>query len=107
MKNDEEKADKGMTNGSRTRFFQRQQKIHDAPRVQHPRWVEPISPTYQSYESRLAELLGLSSHRKRSERPAIPYQPVLTRKRECRTALRWHHKIPHTRISRNGMIIET
>jgi hypothetical protein len=72
MKNDEEKADKGMTNGSRTRFFQRQQKIHDAPRVQHPRWVEPISPTYQSYESRLAELLGLSSHRKRSEAAGNP-----------------------------------
>jgi CheY-like chemotaxis protein len=32
--------------------------------------------------------------------------PVLTRKRECRTTLRWHHKIPHTRISRDGIVID-
>ena len=40
-----------------------QQEIHDALRVQHPDWVEPDGdcPTCESYESRLAELLGLSS----------------------------------------------
>jgi hypothetical protein len=31
--------------------------------VQHPEWIEPTGdcPTCESYESRLAELLGLSS----------------------------------------------
>ena len=43
-------------------YIQLQQKIHHALRVQHPEWVEPNgnSPTCDSYESRLAELLGLS-----------------------------------------------
>jgi hypothetical protein len=43
MTNDEDKADERMTNGSRTRVFQRKKKIHDALRVQHSKWVEPIS----------------------------------------------------------------
>ena len=40
-----------------------QQEIHDALRVQHPEWVEPNGdcPTCESYESRLAELLSISS----------------------------------------------
>jgi len=44
-------------------YPQLQQQIHDALRVQHPEWVEPNGdcPTCESYESRLAELLGLSS----------------------------------------------
>ena len=44
-------------------YTQLQQQIHDALRVQHPDWVEPNGdcPTCESYESRLAELLGLSS----------------------------------------------
>jgi hypothetical protein len=39
-----------------------QQQIHQDLRVQHPDWVEPNGdcPTCDSYESRLAELLGLS-----------------------------------------------
>jgi hypothetical protein len=43
-------------------YAQLQQQIHHALRVQHPDWVEPNgnSPTCDSYESRLAELLGLS-----------------------------------------------
>jgi hypothetical protein len=32
---------------------------------------------------------------------------TLTRKRDCPTTLWWHYKIPHTRISRNGMVIDT
>jgi hypothetical protein len=38
-----------------------QQQIHDDLRIQHPEWVEPNGncPTCDSYESRLAELLGL------------------------------------------------
>jgi hypothetical protein len=40
-----------------------QRQIHDALRVEHPEWVKPNGdcPTCESYESRLAELLGLSS----------------------------------------------
>jgi hypothetical protein len=37
---------------------------------------------------------------------ATAYQPVLTLKREHRTTLRWHHKIPHTRIRRSGIVSE-
>jgi hypothetical protein len=44
-------------------YAQLQRKIHDALRAEHPEWVEPNGdcPTCESYESRLAELLGLSS----------------------------------------------
>jgi hypothetical protein len=39
-----------------------QLQIHDDLRVQHPEWVEPNGecPTCDSYELRLAELLGLN-----------------------------------------------
>jgi hypothetical protein len=42
-------------------YIQLQQQIHHALRVQHPDWVEPNGncPTCDSYESRLADLLGL------------------------------------------------
>jgi hypothetical protein len=53
------------TNGSDEirSYNQLQQQIHDALRVQHPEWVQPNGdcPKCESYESRLAELLGLSS----------------------------------------------
>jgi hypothetical protein len=44
-------------------YAQLQRQIHDALRTEHPEWVEPNGdcPTCESYESRLAELLGLSS----------------------------------------------
>ena len=47
-------------------YAQLQRQIHDALRVEHPEWVEPNGdcPTCESYESRLAELLGLSSPNK-------------------------------------------
>jgi hypothetical protein len=43
-------------------YIQLQQQIHHALRVQHPDWIEPNGncPTCDSYESRLADLLGLS-----------------------------------------------
>jgi hypothetical protein len=43
-------------------YSQLQQQIHEDLRIQHPDWVEPNGncPTCDSYESRLAELLGLS-----------------------------------------------
>jgi hypothetical protein len=42
-------------------YSELQQEIHDALRIQHPDWVEPSGncPTCDSYEARLAELLGL------------------------------------------------
>jgi len=44
-------------------YAQLQQQIHNALRVEHPEWVKPNGdcPTCDSYESRLAELLGLSA----------------------------------------------
>ena len=55
----------GMTNGSQTPLFKLQREIHDALRVQHPDWIEPDGdcPTCESYEVRLAELLGFASPR--------------------------------------------
>jgi hypothetical protein len=43
-------------------YSELQHQIHDDLRVQHPEWVEPNGdcPTCDSYESRLAELLGLA-----------------------------------------------
>jgi hypothetical protein len=43
-------------------YSELQQQIHKDLRIQHPDWVEPNgdSPICDSYESRLAELLGLS-----------------------------------------------
>ena len=42
-------------------YAQLQRQIHDALRVEHPEWVEANGdcPTCESYESRLAELLGV------------------------------------------------
>jgi hypothetical protein len=47
-------------------YAQLQRQIHDALRAEHPEWVEANGdcPTCGSYESRLAELLGLSSPNK-------------------------------------------
>jgi hypothetical protein len=47
-------------------YIQLQQQIHDDLRIQHPEWVEPNGncPTCDSYESRLAELLGLTQRSK-------------------------------------------
>lgn len=49
-------------------YVELQHQIHDALREQHPEWVQPNGdcPTCESYETRLAELIGLfqSSERK-------------------------------------------
>jgi hypothetical protein len=44
-------------------YVQLQQQIHEALRKEHPEWVEPNGdcPMCKAYESRLAELLALSS----------------------------------------------
>jgi hypothetical protein len=61
--NNEDNANDEMTNGTNVPPFKLQQEIHDALRVQHPDWIEPDGdcPTCESYESRLAELLGFAS----------------------------------------------
>ena len=43
-------------------YTELQQQIHQGLRIQHPDWIEPNGdcPTCDSYESRLAELLGLN-----------------------------------------------
>jgi hypothetical protein len=43
-------------------YTELQQHIHEDLRTQHPEWVKPNGgcPTCDSYESRLAELLGLT-----------------------------------------------
>ena len=43
-------------------YSELQRQIHEDLRVQHPEWVQPNGdcPTCDSYESRLAELLGLT-----------------------------------------------
>jgi hypothetical protein len=43
-------------------YAELQEKIHNDLRVQHPEWIQPDGgcPTCESYEQRLAELLGLS-----------------------------------------------
>jgi uncharacterized protein len=42
-------------------YVQLQHQIHDALRKQHPEWIEQNGdcPTCESYEARLAELLGV------------------------------------------------
>ena len=52
-----------------------QQQIHDDLRVQHPEWVEPNGecPTCDSYESRLAELLGLTQSANAVRMQPIPF----------------------------------
>jgi len=51
------------TAGEIRSYAELQRQIHDALRLEHPEWVEPNGdcPTCESYESRLAELLGLSA----------------------------------------------
>jgi hypothetical protein len=47
-------------------YAQLQRQIHDALRVEHPEWVKSNGdcPACDSYESRLAELLGFASPNK-------------------------------------------
>jgi hypothetical protein len=44
-------------------YVQLQQQIHEALLREHPEWVQPNGecPMCEAYESRFAELLGLSS----------------------------------------------
>ena len=51
------------TGGGIGSYIELQRQVHDALRVEHPEWVKPNGdcPMCESYESRLVELLGLSS----------------------------------------------
>ena len=46
-------------------YVQLQRQIHEALRNEHPEWIQPNGecPMCEAYESRLAELLGLSFER--------------------------------------------
>jgi hypothetical protein len=46
-------------------YVQLQRQMHEALLKEHPEWVQPNGdcPMCEAYESRLAELLGLSSPR--------------------------------------------
>ena len=48
-------------------YVQLQRQMHEALLKEHPEWVQPNGecPMCEAYESRLAELLGLSSPRER------------------------------------------
>jgi hypothetical protein len=65
MTDDNDNTNDTMINDREISLSELQRQIHDALRIQHPDWVEPDGdcPTCESYESRLAELLGLSSTR--------------------------------------------
>jgi hypothetical protein len=66
MTNDGENTNARVANVTPVPLAQLQREIHEALRVQHPDWIEPNGdcPTCESYESRLAELFGLSSPQK-------------------------------------------
>jgi hypothetical protein len=52
-------------------------------------------------QSRIRAICGLLRPAAWRLKDSLDY--TLTRKRECRPTLRWHRKIPHTRIRRNGI----
>ena len=54
------------------------QQIHDDLRIQHPEWVQPNgeSPTCDSYEARLMELLDPSTRRGSNESIAGTYRAL-------------------------------
>jgi hypothetical protein len=52
-----------------------QRQIHEDLRVQHPEWVQPNgeSPICDSYELRLAELLGLTQRSNTVRMQPVPF----------------------------------
>jgi hypothetical protein len=56
-------------------YTELQRQIHQDLRVQHPEWVEPNgeSPMCDSYELRLAELLGLTQRANAVMTQPIPF----------------------------------
>ena len=58
-------------------YTELQQQIHDDLRIQHPDWVnsDGSSPMCDSYESRLMELLGISTRRDPTSLPLLLIAP--------------------------------
>jgi hypothetical protein len=56
-------------------YSELQRQIHEDLRVQHPEWVKPDGecPTCDSYEVRLAELLGLTRRSNTVGMQALPF----------------------------------
>ena len=56
-------------------YSELQQQIHQDLRVQHPEWVKPNGdcPTCDSYEVRLAELLGLTQRSNAVKMQSSPF----------------------------------
>jgi hypothetical protein len=56
-------------------YTELQRKIHQDLRVQHPEWVEPSGdcPICDSYELRLAELLGLTQRSNAVRMQPLPF----------------------------------
>ena len=59
-------------------YTELQQQIHDDLRIQHPEWIESSgeSPTCDSYEARLMELLDTFTRRGSDESIAAPHRPL-------------------------------
>jgi len=59
-------------------YTELRQQIHDDLRIQHPEWIEPNgeSPTCDSYEGRLMELLDPLTRRGASESIAAPHRAL-------------------------------
>ena len=55
-------------------YTELQQQVHNDLRIQHPEWVEPNgeSPTCDSYEARLVELLDALTRRGSNNSIATP-----------------------------------
>ena len=59
-------------------YAELRQQIHHDLRIQHPKWVQPNgeSPTCDSYEARLMELLDPSTRRGSNESIAAPHHAL-------------------------------
>jgi hypothetical protein len=59
-------------------YTELRQQIHDDLRIQHPEWVEPNgeSPTCDSYEARLVELLDALTRRGSNNSIATPQRAL-------------------------------
>ena len=56
-------------------YSELQQQIHEDLRIQHPEWVKPNGdcPTCDSYELRLAQLLGLTQRSNPAGMQPLPF----------------------------------
>ena len=59
-------------------YTELQQQIHDDLRIQHPEWIKPNgeSPTCDSYEARLTEMLDTLTQTGSNESIVPPYRAL-------------------------------